>query len=308
MVKAIDVFTPNKVPTITYVQRDEQAELKTRDAFAIPNIVVSLSGPSKSGKTVLINKIVEKDHLITVSGASVRQTDDLWNKVLGWMDVPYADSVTSSKKVGADVKASASGEAGVILAKAKAEGSAALSGELATSTTSKFAANPLDLVAKEIAESAFVVFVDDFHYIPKEIQVDIGRQMKFAAEKGVRICTASVPHRADDVVRSNPELRGRVQAINIKFWNSDELRKIAEAGFTALNMDIAPPVLEKLVAEAFGSPQLMQTICLNLCLEKSIRETLADQERIDITTADLESILERTSNFMDWCRRGVGRN
>jgi hypothetical protein len=115
MVKATEVFTPNKVPTITYVQREEQAESKTRDAFAIPNVVVSLSGPSKSGKTVLINKVVEKDHLITISGASIRQPDDLWNKVLGWMDVPYPDSVTSSKKVGADLKAGASGEAGIIL-------------------------------------------------------------------------------------------------------------------------------------------------------------------------------------------------
>jgi hypothetical protein len=57
MVKATDVFTPNKVPTITYVQRDEEAEQKTRNAFDIPNIVVSLSGPSKSGKTVLVNKV-----------------------------------------------------------------------------------------------------------------------------------------------------------------------------------------------------------------------------------------------------------
>jgi DNA invertase Pin-like site-specific DNA recombinase len=32
MVKATDVFTPNKIPTITYVQRDEKAEQKTRDA------------------------------------------------------------------------------------------------------------------------------------------------------------------------------------------------------------------------------------------------------------------------------------
>lgn len=122
MVKATDVFTPNKVPTITYVQRDEEAEQKTRDAFDIPNIVVSLSGPSKSGKTVLVNKVVEKDHLITVSGASIRQADDLWNKVLCWMDVPLVDTKACSQKVGADIKAGASGEAGVIFAKAKAEG------------------------------------------------------------------------------------------------------------------------------------------------------------------------------------------
>jgi hypothetical protein len=145
-------------------------------------------------------------------------------------------------------------------------------------------------VSTEIADSAFVVFVDDFHYLAKDMQVDIGRQMKFAAEKGVKLCTASVPHRSDDVVRSNPELRGRVQAINLKFWNDAELKKIAEAGFEALNMDIAPFVLRKLIAEAFGSPQLMQTICLNVCLEKSVKETLPEYMRVEISDGDLESI------------------
>src|SRR6185437_11635881 len=110
-------------------------------------------------------------------------------------------------------------------------------------------------------------------------QTEIGKQIKAAAEKGVRICTASVPHRSDDVVRSNTELRGRVTAIDTDYWKEEELEQIGYKGFQALNVDLAPPIMKRLVSEAFGSPQLMQAICLNFCFENKIEETLPQQKR-----------------------------
>jgi hypothetical protein len=144
------------------------------------------------------------------------------------------------------------------------------------------------------------VFVDDFHYIRKEVQEAIGKQIKEAAESGVRICTASVPHRADDVVRSNPELRGRVTAIDVDRWKDDEVEQIAYHGFRELNVDIAPPILNRLTAEAFGSPQLMQAICLNFCFENKISETLPEHRRIDIDFVTLQNVLGRTSTLTDF--------
>src|SRR3954466_949138 len=96
------------------------------------------------------------------------------------------------------------------------------------------------------------------HYMNKETQQEVARQIKEAAEKGVRICTASVPHRSDDVVRSNPELRGRVRAIDFEYWKLPEILQIADAGFPALGIDLPQGVREYLGNEAFGSPQLMQ--------------------------------------------------
>jgi hypothetical protein len=59
MVKATDVFTPTDVPTVTYVERAEKNyEGELRKAFDIPKMIVSISGPSKSGKTVLVTKVV----------------------------------------------------------------------------------------------------------------------------------------------------------------------------------------------------------------------------------------------------------
>ncbi len=286
----------------TYVDRSaHRFEETVREALDIPKLIVSISGPSKSGKTVLVKKVVEQDHLIPVSGASIRTADDLWRKVLAWMEAPSERTETTQRSFGGSANLSGGGEVGLpLVAKGKAEISVDMTGQSGTGVSQKIAADMLQPVVDEIAESSFVVFVDDFHYIPRDVQQEIGRQIKEAAEFGVRLCTASVPHRADDVVRSNTELRGRVRAIDITYWSEAELAQIAAAGFDALNMDVAPSITTKLSAEAFGSPQLMQTICLNLCFETKKLETLPQKEKVEVNDFTLGQVFERTSTFMDF--------
>jgi Ni2+-binding GTPase involved in maturation of urease and hydrogenase len=60
-------------------------EEELRRAFQIPKMIVSVSGPSKSGKTVLVTKVVSQDNLIHIYGASIKTADDLWKNVLAWM-------------------------------------------------------------------------------------------------------------------------------------------------------------------------------------------------------------------------------
>jgi hypothetical protein len=301
MPKPTEIFTPTSTPTYTYVDRAvKNFEQRLRDALAVPNMIVSISGPSKSGKSVLVKKVVDADSLIVVSGAIIRSPEDLWSRVLGWMDVP----TEVAEKTGSGIKASASAKteasAGVIIAKGSIGGSVDGSFERRTETTRTTKKGGLQQVIEEISNSDFVVLVDDFHYIPREVQVDVGKQIKAAAENGVRVITASVPHRADDVVRSNPELRGRVTAIDTDYWSTQELKEIAYRGFRQLNVELAPNVEAQLAQEAFGSPQLMQSICLTLCFEKSWEEALPAHVRVDFDQAALTKAFERTSLTADY--------
>jgi hypothetical protein len=301
MPKPTEIFTPTSTPTYTYVDRAvKKFEQRLRDALAVPNMIVSISGPSKSGKSVLVKKVVDADSLIVVSGAIIRSPEDLWSCVLGWMDVP----TEVAEKTGSGIKASASAKteasAGVIIAKGSIGGSVDGSFERRTETTRTTKKGGLQQVIEEISNSDFVVLVDDFHYIPREVQVDVGKQIKAAAENGVRVITASVPHRADDVVRSNPELRGRVTAIDTDYWSTQELKEIAYRGFRQLNVELAPNVEVQLAQEAFGSPQLMQSICLTLCFEKSWEEALPAHVRVDFDQAALTKAFERTSLTADY--------
>ncbi|MBK6843876.1 MAG: hypothetical protein IPG88_16495 [Gemmatimonadetes bacterium] len=108
-------------------------------------------------------------------------------------------------------------------------------------------------MVEEIANSPFVILLDDFHYMPRAVQEDAAKAVKEAVRLGVKVCTAAVWHRADDVVRANPELRGRVRAVDLSYWSLGELRRIGEEGFGALNARVDPQCIERFAREAAGS-------------------------------------------------------
>src|SRR4029079_10612808 len=86
---AHDVFTPSSFPEHNYVARDgDDLEDKLRFALKTKGQIVSLSGPSKSGKTVLVETVVGMDKLVTVVGAGIHVADDVWTRVLDWIDAP----------------------------------------------------------------------------------------------------------------------------------------------------------------------------------------------------------------------------
>jgi hypothetical protein len=57
--KATQVFTPGKLPDVTYVDDHLHGQSKLlNDALDAGATVVSLSGPSKSGKTTFVEKVL----------------------------------------------------------------------------------------------------------------------------------------------------------------------------------------------------------------------------------------------------------
>lgn len=79
--KASEVFVPGGFPTHTYVERaDQKLQQRLIDGLEELGKFVSVSGPSKSGKTVLIEKVVGKTNLITITGAGVQSADEVWDR------------------------------------------------------------------------------------------------------------------------------------------------------------------------------------------------------------------------------------
>ncbi|AVX03438.1 hypothetical protein MXMO3_00906 [Maritalea myrionectae] len=301
---ARDVFTPNDTPTVTYVGRDDlDLESNLKQYCELPKMVVSISGPSKSGKTVLINKVLQEGNIIPVIGSGITSPDEIWTRALGWMETPTSVTTTKASTTTVYGSTKAGGEVGIpLVAKGKGEAVAGASKNWNTGSSETIEDGGLPRVIKEIAHSDFVIFLDDFHYIDETHREEIGRQIKVASDNGVKIITASVPHRTDDVVRSNPELRGRVAAVDVGHWDTRHLRMIARQGFSALNVDLPPQVENVLCDEAIGSPQLMQTICFCLCQVLNVESTLNEHKRLDVTDENIAEALLRTSHFTDFSK------
>lgn len=302
--KATQVFVPGSYPQHTYVERRGDAFERTlQDAIDTTGQLVSLVGPSKSGKTVLVEKVVGRDLLITISGASLRSPEDVWRSALDWMNVPSA--ITQSNSISGSAGAQIEGRGGISVPHlVKGELGGAFKAELGMGQTTETLRERggLAQVARDIAESEFVLLIDDFHYMPREVQQEVAKTLKEAVRLGIKIVTASVSHRGDDVVRANPELRGRVRAIDLKYWNPAELREIALSGFGALRMSVDDGTIDKLIDESAGSPQLMQLLCLQTCFVLDVREEQEEhllREQINAQPF-LSRILEQASANTDF--------
>ncbi len=269
------VFKPGSFPEYTYVSRISpelkvEYEIRLKQALKIAGCLTSIIGPSKMGKTVLCEKVIDLDKLVEVSGGDFTTNADFW-KVL-------------AVKVGLSIE----GEYG------EYQQYDSNSRKKQLNKTEKFIISK-DIVINYFKENGLVLVIDDFHYAPEEVQVYIAQQLKDAIRKEFKAIVITLPHRADDAIRKNADLTGRLSLINIEPWDKGELKQIAIKGFNKLNVNITDDIALKVATESLTSPQLMQYICLSLCTLLGIDDE-SSQKEIDETRLE-DSYRFTTINF-----------
>jgi hypothetical protein len=221
-------------------------------------------------------------------------------RVFDIIGTPVQRTSTSVSGKSGSVGGKAGAEGGLIVAKAKGEVSASATWSSQNSEAEIQSIDLLQLLIRELAGSEFVIFIDDFHYVEHSAQALISQQIKEAIRQGVKFICASVPYHSDDVIRGNPDLRGRLFSIDFDYWNEDVLKKIAYKGFAEANIIHRTNLVNRLCEEAAGSPQLMQYLCLNTCYEKGIREKTIDAVDIIYDDGFFENICRRTVASTDY--------
>jgi hypothetical protein len=275
-----DVFVPGGVPNVTYVPRVAlKLEPLVADWLGERGRILSLSGPTKSGKTVLVRKAIPE--AVEISGGDIDSMATFWSEIIDRFDAfPHIERQhASGREQGQDFTGGV--QAGVPGLGGKFETTAKTSGEQTRGETLA-RDRPLHLVAKQKLRTWIdtVVFIDDFHYIPSDVQLAIVRGVKQLVFDGLRIVLASVPHRAFDVVRVEKEMTGRLEQLEIPLWRVEDLESIATRGFGALNARIHPNDLARLAREAYESPHLMQDFCLQYGKINDLRTRSVEQHSL----------------------------
>jgi hypothetical protein len=144
---------------------------------------------------------------------------------------------------------------------------------------------------ERLIEAKLPLVIDDYHYIARDVQTQVSRQIKNAASQGLRVVCLSVPHRGDDPIRTNSDLSGRFFSVTFNFWENEDLALIAAAGFPKVGFPGTKPFNSTLAREALKSPQIMQTLCLEACRSLGSDEAL---ENVDLERLSLDTIRQRT--------------
>lgn len=297
--KANTVFTPGFLPEFTYNKREElKLEQRLLDAITTRGFICSISGPSKSGKTVLCESVIGQRQMLLITGGGVSLEAIFWQKIRKKLGLPSSRSASSQASRSSELTGKT--ETGLqlpLLLNAKG----GIEGKLSSETSSEELAqydgpNGTELL-EFIGQKGYTLVVDDFHYISKPVQRSLAEQFKEAARLGTQIVIVSVTHRSDDTIRANPDLRGRVFSIDIPYWENEELRVIAEKGFPLLKIKPETTLVERFVSESVSSPQLMQAICLQFCRDVGCENTLANEQSVDLNQEQVGVLFKNTTSL-----------
>ena len=289
--KYSDVFIPGGFPTITYNPRTVlKLEDKMREARNNICKLVVVSGQTKAGKTVLVNRIFSRDETIWVDGGSVQNEEEFWSYLLDNLNITTDIEVSNINGSEALVCSGVKATTGIPFFNITPQANFQISENIHKNFSYGRKNTPKVVVINYLRNNMIPIVIDDFHYIEKNIQAQIVRSFKALIMHGLPLVLIAIPNRKYDAVKVEREMTGRIEQITIPQWSNDELCNIANNGFKSLNILLSHEIIEKMAREAFGSPHLMQEFCKSLCKLKNVLNEQEKELEINVTQEDLNSI------------------
>lgn len=266
------VFVPGGMPIITYIPRAER-ELESKLRSVEDNLckLVTLTGSTKSGKTVLANRIFPRSsgNAIWLDGGSIDTEETFWRELHSNFDEDEEIVREVDNKSESAILGEVSGQGGIpLLANVKGGGKLERKDGWGNSRQTKPVLGIKARTIRMLRESRLPLIVDDFHYLDRKSQGAIVRALKPLVFEGHPVIFIAIPHRRYDVVRVEKEMTGRVLSIPVPSWTESELLQIGEAGFPRLSIDLNAEINARLAAEAYGSPHLMQEFCREVATDR----------------------------------------
>jgi hypothetical protein len=167
--KTSKVFVPGGMPQHTYVARSER-NLENSLRLAADNLckLVTVTGATKSGKTVLTNKVFPRTNNLWVDGGAIGEENDLWNYILegssGYTNLELEQAKESTSTIGGEIE----GEAGLpFVAKAKGKIDAELSDSRRYTKIKGISLSPSSAAITQLRRVQKPLIIDDFHYLDR---------------------------------------------------------------------------------------------------------------------------------------------
>jgi hypothetical protein len=268
-----EVFVAGGTPVATYNPRQGQRiEQIVTQYLAESGKALTIHGPSKSGKTVLVERLAPPSRALWLHGQDIESVGDFWSQLGTRLGVASTRTTGAERETSVDTTFDAKVHAGPVMD----GGWARKDGERdRTSEGATVPQHTADAVRAHLLTDPTTIVVDDFHFIPDSAKRAIARAIKTLIATTPVILIA-VPSEAFELVRTEPNMEGRVWSLPIPEWKTDELAQIGTEGFPLLRLiDPGGSIASKLATCSYGSPFIMQQLCHDVVRwELGVEETV----------------------------------
>ena len=270
-----DVFVPGGIPEHTYIAR-ERHKLEGRLQTALSrgaNKLIVVTGMTKSGKTVLVNRVFPRNKAIWIDGGGASSEEEFWQSILVQTEGYTGMEKTTSKQSTYEIGSGLESEGGVgWFARLKGSLTSRFQRSRQSAQRNTLEVSPKVAALQTLRDKRWPLVIDDFHYLDRPLQGKIIRALKPLILQGIPVVLIAIPHRRYDAVKVEREMTGRIENLPVPEWDIDELGEIPRKGFSLLGIPISEKVNKQLAQEAFGSPHLMQEFCLRLAQRLDIEQ------------------------------------
>lgn len=170
-IRMTKVFIPGGFPTVTYIARKEkQLEERVSATQDFLAKLVVVTGATKSGKTVLVDKVFPQNSSIWIDGGAIGDENSFWELIVEKANLFTEKEYVEHDMESSTIEAEGSVEGNIFVTKGSATAKVSLGVEntfgknFKRTITSKVAAIHM-LQSEEIP-----LIVDDFHYIDKKFK------------------------------------------------------------------------------------------------------------------------------------------
>ncbi len=287
------IFVPGGYPSYTYNPR-QTLNLENKVESVLHNLckLVVVTGHTKSGKTVLVRKILPRDNAIWIDGGGIGSEEDFWVTIVDQLELFQGVEIQKTSSTNTEVSGDLSVEGNILIAKGRGEIGGSISDDTGTASTQSRAVSSKVVALKKLLSTKKPIVIDDFHYLPHDLQGSVVRALKPLIFDGLPVILIAIPHRRYDAIRVEKEMTGRIFPVDIPLWEIPELTFIPETGFSLLDLQLKDAATKYLAKESIGSPHLIQEFCREIC---KIHPPEENRKDFDVTVDELERAFKETA-------------
>ncbi|MBP2282068.1 GTPase SAR1 family protein [Flavobacterium sp. CG_23.5] len=287
------IFTPSSSAKFTFVEREGKINNHFVDALNTPGKQIVLYGHSGCGKTTLlknkINQIYENsfttrcmegmtfenillDGFDQLSSVYTEKSSTKTFKIAPELNLSYCD-IKASIKFGDYTKQKSEIQKHI------------LPPQLTPQRLAKFYG---------ASNSCWVL--EDFHKIKGVDRIKTSQLMKVFMDmseefENLKIIALGAVGTARQVIEYDVEMNNRVAEIFIPYMKPQEIENIINTGEKLLNIIFSKDVKAKIIKYSCGLPAICHQLCLNICFNKKINETV--KSKVSINLDDLDEAISK---------------